>query len=319
MGEVEYFTGYAWTVYDCDACGCRYTQHDSTVHDLLHKSGAIPYYEEYREMAGECKRLFDKGDSSGLRCFLAQTSKYRYILDEVERAPGANLLEVGCSRGYLTSYFILRGQSILGIDVSAEAVEGARVAFGNHFALADSPEVLACAPYDIIYHVGLIGCVKDPVGMTKELLGLLKPGGRLFFNAPNRAALGRGDALWLDSAPPPDLVTLYPSGFWRRQFAALAQVSESIEYCDPRLNLRLGLRSLLGRRWRKSDPLAMSESRSLLRRPPRTGDRLWNLFERGVAKAARFTRLDRLAPPRPAEFGLFVSMKKDPVSALLRQ
>ena len=45
--------------------------------------------------------------------------------------------------------------------------------------------IRAEAPYDFIYHVGMIGCVSDPVKLTRELLALLKPGGILLFNAPN--------------------------------------------------------------------------------------------------------------------------------------
>src|SRR5437660_518436 len=85
------------------------------------------------------------------------------------------------------------------------------------FECDDDRAMDAMAPYDVVYHVGTIGCVADPLGMTKRLLGLLKPGGRLLFNVPNRDGCYLRGQLWIDAAPPPDVVTLFPSGFWRRQ------------------------------------------------------------------------------------------------------
>ena len=53
-------------------------------------------------------------------------------------------------------------------------------------------------PYDVIYHVGLIGCVADPIAFTRRLLAMLKPGGTLLFNAPNRDAFAwKGSCGWI--------------------------------------------------------------------------------------------------------------------------
>src|SRR5207249_863618 len=150
-------------------------------------SGAISYYSDYRELGAQCCALFERRDLQALRDVLCRTNKYRLIIEHVTRQePEARLLEIGCSRGYLTSYFILEGRNVLGVDVAAEAVESARAAFGDHFAMAGSSAIDAGGPYDVIYHVGMIGCVGDPVGLTRQLLAKLKPGGRLVFNAPNR-------------------------------------------------------------------------------------------------------------------------------------
>ena len=135
----------------------------------------------------------------------------------------ASILEVGCSRGYLAAYSILAGRRIRGVDVSAEAVQAARASFGDYFAVAGTPEATTAAPFDFIYHVGLIGCVADPLAMTRGLLSMLKPGGQLIFNAPNKDALRFPNQLWIDSAPPPDLVTLFPPGFWRAQLLGVGR------------------------------------------------------------------------------------------------
>jgi hypothetical protein len=34
-GEVELYCAYALPICDCDACGCRFARHDSSVYELL--------------------------------------------------------------------------------------------------------------------------------------------------------------------------------------------------------------------------------------------------------------------------------------------
>jgi SAM-dependent methyltransferase len=308
-GVVEYFAGYAWTVYDCDACGCRFTQHDATVYSVLHKFGATSYYAEYRELEAECRSLFEQRNQEALKNVLCQTSKYRFIIDNVASEPASSrLLELGCSRGYLTSYFVLRGRDVLGVDVAEEPVESARAAFGKHFELAGSPRVDRGVPYDVIYHVGMIGCVGDPVGLTKQLLAMLKPGGRLLFNAPNRGALYLRDQLWLDTAPPPDLVTLFPEGFWKRHFSNGTDVIERVELLPEDSTVAVSLGSMCGRRWRKPVPQPLAPAGILGHTWTQQVTGCWRIFERATLKASRLTGLAVLAPQRPSDFGLFVQM-----------
>src|SRR5439155_7482707 len=161
---------------------------------------------------------------------LSQTSKYRFIIEEVERLPrDARLLEIGCSRGHLTSYFILAGYPITGMDVSDSAICAAMAIFGDHFVVGDSHLRGIDGHFDLIYHVGTIGCVADPVGLTRRLLDRLTPGGRLLFNSPNLQSCYLRKQLWIDAAPPPDLVSIFPPGFWTKHFGSEAVVEEQIE------------------------------------------------------------------------------------------
>jgi hypothetical protein len=291
VGVAEYVRDYAWQVFDCVQCGCRFTRHDAAVYDLMHRSGMLPYYADYREMGERARSAFESRDKERLRQLLTASAKYRFVMVEIDRAPHeARLLEIGCSRGYLTAWFLLEGRTVLGVDASPEAVASAREAFGDHFVLADSAAVAAGAPYDIIYHVGAIGCVADPLGMTRHLLGMLRLGGMLLFNAPNRAALRSPDQCWFASAPPPDVVTLFPPGFWRERFAVEAVVDETYERCDSDTSFRLWLRRASSR------ALAISQGRG------------WTRLERAVCKVARLTRLAALAPGLPTEFGTHVKM-----------
>jgi len=309
-GWVEFYFDYSWPIYDCYDCGCRFTRHDGCTYDLLY-SEKSSCYSRYTSQAEGCKTLFDQGNKAGLRADLSQSSKYRFIIDEIDREPtDACILEIGSSRGHLTSYFILVGRRITGVDVSPNAVAAATAAFGDHFVRAGDPSIDARAPYDVIFHVGTIGCVADPVGMTRRWLGMLKSGGRLLFNAPNRDGCCLRDQLWFESAPPPDVVTLFPGGFWREQFGNVALVSETIESCTDEQNLLIALRKLARRKWRKPLPMLLKESERRSAPAPQFMDVLWQNFERVVRKVAPWTGLLGLAPLHPSEFGLFVQMVK---------
>ena len=319
-GIVEYYSGFAWPIYDCSDCQARFTRHDETIYDAMHsESGSV--YNVYRCLLDESTKAFRGRDVHALKQILSRASKYKFIIDEVERGPrNARLLEIGCSRGYLTSYFILSGYQVTGVDISASAVESAREAFGDHFVLEGDPLIEDGAPYDVIYHVGTIGCVADPLGLTSRLLRLLKRGGCLLFNSPNLESCWLTDQLWIDAAPPPDLVSIFPTGFWMNHFARDAQVEEQIETCQEDKSLAIGLSQLFGRRWKKPVPIPLNQSsdryvtgnvsnrlngqRRIFR------DDAWQVFEKSILKLGHKTGLSRLAPAQPAEFGILVKMSR---------
>src|SRR5262249_20033681 len=156
--------------------------------------------------------------------------------------------------------------------------------FGKNFLLAGDPLIKDAAPYDVIFHVGTIGCVADPIGMTRRLLELLKPDGRLLFNTPNRDACSLRNQLWFDSAPPPDVVTLFRPGVWRDHSGDAALVDEEVDRCSPEQNFLIALRRLARRKWRKPVPMDLRESERLSVPPPRFADTLWRNFERLMRK-----------------------------------
>jgi SAM-dependent methyltransferase len=276
---------------------------------VLHQEAGVSYYTEYRSLAERARAYFDRGDLGSLTSLLSGATKYRFILNQLERvARGSRVLEIGCSRGYLAAYCILAGLDVLGVDASAEAIAGARAAFGDRFVLPDSEAIEAGAPYDVIYHVGTIGCVADPIAFTKGLLALLKPNGRLLFNAPNREACGMRNQLWFDSAPPPDVVTLYPPGFWRRQFSDVAHVREGVEFLDAERSFSLAV-SRGVRAWRAPRRRSLQANEDVVAWDGGTSDRLRRWFERRASHAGHSLGLSQFTEARPSEYGLFVVMR----------
>ena len=310
IDEVEYYSGFSWEIFDCSTCLCRFTKHDESVYNWLHSQTAS-IYGLYRELADKCKPLFDQRDLDGLKRELFNTSKYKFVVEAVEQQPrSCKLLEIGCARGYLTSHFILAGYDVTGSDVSTDAIAGAREAFGDHFIPADSAAVEDGAPYDVIYHVGTIGCVSDPLKLTRDLLEMLKPGGQLIFNAPNADSCWLKGQLWIDSAPPPDVVTLFRPRFWGKHFAAVADVAEEVEICGPEEAFGIGLRRFFGWKWSRPIPLALDDSANDYQKGRTESLTLWHTFERVIMKMSGVTGLPRVAPHQPSPFGLFIKMTK---------
>jgi hypothetical protein len=121
--------------------------------------------------------------------------------------------------------------------------------------------------------------------------------------------------LWIDAAPPPDLVSIFPPGFWMNHFEREARVEEKIENCHDDRALAIGISRLFGRRWKRPVPIPLDQSSD--RYVTRNGgnrmngqrrDDAWQVFEKSVMKLGSKTGLSRLAPARPAEFGIFVKM-----------
>ena len=312
-GEIEYYTGFKFAVFDCSECQCRFTEHHDTIYEMLHSNDGTCYALQL-ETAQKAKKLFDAKDLDGLRRELASSSKNKFIVESIERLPKtARILEVGCSRGYLTSYAILAGYDVVGADVSDAVLDFANANFGPHFYEASSPEIAKRAPYDLIYHIGTIGCVEDPVGLTRSLLGMLKPGGKLIFNAPNADACWLRGQLWIDFAPPPDVTTLYRPGFWSRFFLGEAHISEEVEKCPPDYSLAVTLRKLL-RRWQPPRPVSVNESYARYKYgPPAIANRfekLWAIFEMLATRAISKIGLVSLVPAQPSAFGIFLTLTK---------
>ena len=291
-------------IYDCNSCGTRFARHDAAAYEELHSSAGSTY-EVQRRLGEQAAVAFSSGDRRQLRRLLTSASpKYRFVIEQIEGRPDLRrLLEVGCSKGYLSSYFISSGYDVLGSDISSSAVAEANSLFGDHFVTWDADVVAGRQPYDGIVHVGTIGCVADPRAFTEELLGMIRPGGLLVFNAPNVDACRATGDVWGATTTPPDLVTLFSPSYWER-FLDLAEVSIRTTAIDPYpALLRVLRRGVPARRPSAAlgaGPRAGGSATSRVRHGAQLGARA---FAAGLAALG-------MLPRPPAEFGVFVVMTR---------
>ncbi len=250
IGTLQPYFDYECRIMDCQQCGCRFAVYEEGIYEKLH-SAAAHSYEFHNTIAQEAYTYYQQGKVDALRTYLSRGHpKNTFIISTIDSLEHCrNLLEIGCSKGYLTSYFIRKGYNIKGVEVSESAVQAARQLFGDHFVLSDSPQIERNAPYDAIYHVGTIGCVESPLEMTNKLLALLKPGGHLVFNAPNKDSCIENQQIWINDTPPPDLVTLFPASFWHEQFAQITEVSVDIRTVSINKALNIFWKKVMDKPW----------------------------------------------------------------------
>jgi len=296
------YLDFKTNVYDCYECGCRFTNRDEDVYEKLHSVPST--YSSHRNLVSKAKGYFSKGDQEGLKAYLKSTPKNRFIIDAVDDLGKCEkVLEFGCSRGYLSSYSILLGKEFYGVDISETAIVDAVASFGKYFHTIDFVNELSPGYFDLIYHVGTIGCVNDPVTFISEQLKLLRPGGRLLFNAPNVDACLELGSDWLKGTMPPDLVTLFPSSFWENTFSELANTNVQINYDSPLLSY---IRRKQGMDNNPHPKRALFEN---------SGSTIKKSFFRrlaglGVRKFGRYLPACGAFKPLPQEFGVFVTMTK---------
>jgi SAM-dependent methyltransferase len=296
------YNDFVTTVHDCDQCGCRFTNRDEHTYESLHSEEST--YSAHRELQSIASVFFENGDIAGLENYLKVTSKNQYVIEEIKSNPSyKKILEFGCSRGYLSSFSILLEKEFYGVDVSKTAIEDASKAFGNHFYTPDHLCEFQESYFDLIYHVGTVGCVDDPVKFIADQIKLLRPGGSLIFNAPNLDACKMLDLPWLTGTTPPDLVTLFPPGFWSREFSDIANVSIDVQKDSPLISYIRRKRSLTVWKGPKQNLYSKASDKKEL-------SWLRRLASRGARQLGKYLPPLGMLSPLPQEFGVFVKITK---------
>lgn len=106
---------------------------------------------------------------------------------------GARIADVGCGGGLLSEALAVRGAQVVGIDLSSELIEVARLHLFESNLSVDyrvcSAEDLARsepASRDGVCCLELLEHVPDPAALVQALADLLKPGGALVLSTLNR-------------------------------------------------------------------------------------------------------------------------------------
>jgi SAM-dependent methyltransferase len=96
------------------------------------------------------------------------------------------LLDFGCGGGTYLQRLHCEGWQVLGLDISAAAVERVRCDLGLPALVGSLPHpLLEPASFDVITMMHSLEHVHDPLTVLREARRLLAPGGRLLVAAPN--------------------------------------------------------------------------------------------------------------------------------------
>ena len=207
---------WLFKMYDCKECQSRFCLRDSSFnyHEEIHSSLNSPYQFHYR-IAKEVKKKFK--DLNRCEKYLSARSPIFFKIMKYlnSQSKELNILEVGCSTGYVTAFLQKKGfKNTLGIDISQSVISYAKREFGDFYALNEERG----KKYDVIFHSGLIGCVDNPVEFLEYYLSLLTKDGVMFFNAPDVDSIKESNKLWV-STPPPDLIYLFKDNFLENYFS----------------------------------------------------------------------------------------------------
>ncbi len=106
-------------------------------------------------------------------------------------AQGRTVVDLACGEGYGSAMLAEVAERVIGIDLSAEAVEHARVAYGAapnlEFRIGDATASgLPAAMADLVVSFETIEHLAAQEAMIRELQRILKPDGLLVISSPNR-------------------------------------------------------------------------------------------------------------------------------------
>ena len=115
---------------------------------------------------------------------------HRYAL-AARLAPGRRVLDAACGEGYGSALLARTAQSVLGLDLSEQAVAHARARYGAEglrFEVADVArlEHLADASFDLVVSFETLEHLPEQEALLAGLRRLLAPGGVLMISTPDK-------------------------------------------------------------------------------------------------------------------------------------
>jgi SAM-dependent methyltransferase len=109
-------------------------------------------------------------------------------------ARGRRVLDAGCGSGYGSAELARTARSVVGVDISNDALDFGRLHFplpGLHFARASCTELPFCGgSFDLIVAMEVIEHLKEWNKLLAECRRLLAPGGQFIVSTPNKNYYG---------------------------------------------------------------------------------------------------------------------------------
>jgi SAM-dependent methyltransferase len=116
--------------------------------------------------------------------FWEHVQRYRFA---AARVKGMDVVDIACGEGYGSAALIKAGAaSLVGIDISAEAVEHARRRHGIDARVGSATTIpLPDASCDVVVSFETVEHVHEPAAFINQCSRILRPGGSLIISTPN--------------------------------------------------------------------------------------------------------------------------------------
>lgn len=150
------------------------------------RAGLKPLQLAYSELQAEML------DEQGRRRKAAKIlSVLRHFLGRADFA-GLQVLDIGCSAGFISDEFRLAGASVIGLDIDEPGLARARQRFGEHvqFVCAPGDDMpLPDSSVDIVVFNHIYEHVPDVGAVMAEIQRVLKPDGVVYLGLGNRLGI----------------------------------------------------------------------------------------------------------------------------------
>lgn len=100
--------------------------------------------------------------------------------------PGARVLEIGCSSGFMLYSLAEMGAEVVGVDPSALFTDFVRARGFEVYRSLEELERRRPEPFDLVLHFFVLEHMREPLDFLRRTMRLLGRGGRSVFEVPSR-------------------------------------------------------------------------------------------------------------------------------------
>jgi len=154
------------------------------------KEAVVDHFDQFAE-GDKWSQLYDERKDPIVSYNFVVRQQRVEELSEPFVGPGARVLDVGCGTGISAPYYIAKGCTYQGFDISPQMVEQAREREPNErasFAVGDIEAGLPLAngSFDLVIALGLLEYLDALDKTAAELARAVRPGGTLIVSVPQR-------------------------------------------------------------------------------------------------------------------------------------
>ena len=213
-----------YTLYLCTSCSLRFAPEAFEV--------AVDYDAVYQSAEYQTDQVRALHSMDGKE--LANQGTYRAFFEQVPRAPGARLLDVGCGVGRFCVGAYSRGWDVTGIDVSPLAISIAKEFAPFPLRVATVEELISQGEhFDVVTAFEVLEHLRSPLQFLSNIQKIVRPGGQTFFTVPNWDCAGVQSTTRPDWLPPIHLMYFTELALRRAgELSGLERVSTGVIWSD---------------------------------------------------------------------------------------